>query len=64
MTRIKYGVPRTPQRLKEASLEEIAAVEGMNQAAAVKLYEGLHGVEMRGFLKGIDTTVERDADRF
>ncbi|MBI2354123.1 MAG: excinuclease ABC subunit UvrC [Deltaproteobacteria bacterium] len=44
------------QRLKEAGVEEIAGVEGMNGAAARKLYEWLHGVEMRGSLKGIDTT--------
>jgi excinuclease ABC subunit C len=31
------------QRLKEATLEEIAAVEGMNRAVALKLYEQLQG---------------------
>jgi excinuclease ABC subunit C len=30
------------QRLKEAGVEEIAAVEGMNRAAAVAVYKGLH----------------------
>jgi len=38
-------LPGSLQRLKEAGLEEIAAVEGMNRAVAVSVFEWLHGIE-------------------
>ncbi|MBC8018428.1 MAG: excinuclease ABC subunit UvrC [Verrucomicrobia bacterium] len=33
------------QRLKQASMEEIASVEGLNRAAAESVFEWLHGIE-------------------